>query len=57
MGQLDEKTAENGYLYVPFSQKVFLKVEKSLTKRSAWSKNFSHSEQNRSHVNFTQFRF
>ena len=41
LGHLDEKTAKNGYLYVPFSQKLLFKVKKSFTKRSAWSKTFS----------------
>ena len=41
LGHLDGKTAKNGYLYVPFSQKLLFKIKKSLTKRSARSKNFS----------------
>ena len=57
MGHLDEKTAKNGYLYVPFSQKLLFKVKKSFTKRSAWSKNFSRSEKISSHGNFSHFRF
>ena len=56
-GHLDEKTAKNRYLYVPFSQKLLFKVKKSFTKRSAWSKNFSRSEKISSHCNFTHFRF
>ena len=35
LGHLDEKTAKNGYLYVPFSQKLIFNVKKSFTKRSA----------------------
>ena len=35
IGHLDEKTAKNGYLYVPFSQKLLFNVKKSSTKRSA----------------------
>ena len=35
LGHLDEKTAKNGYLYVPFSQKLLFKAKKSFTKRSA----------------------
>ena len=57
MGHLDEKTAKNGYLYVPFSQKLLFKVKKSFTKRSALSKNFFRSEKNSSHGNFSRFRF
>ena len=34
-GPLKRKTAENGYLYAPFSQKLLFKVQKSFTKRSA----------------------
>ena len=34
MGHLDEKTAKNGYLYVPLTQNVLFKVKKSFTKRS-----------------------
>ena len=34
MGHLDEKTAKDGYLYAPFSQKPLFKVKKSFTKRS-----------------------
>ena len=56
MGHLDEKTAKNGYLYVPFSQKLLFKVKKSFTKRSALSKNFFRSEKNSSHGNFSRFR-
>ena len=41
LGHLDGKTAKNGYLNVPFSQKLLFKVKMSLTKRCAWSKNFS----------------
>ena len=35
LGHLDEKTAKNGYLYVPFSQKLLFNVKNSFTKRSA----------------------
>ena len=57
LGHLDEKTVKNGYLYVPFSQKLLFNVKKSFTKLSAWSKNFSRSEKISSHCNFTRFRF
>ena len=35
MGHLVKKTAKNGYLHVPFGQKLLFKVKKSFTKRSA----------------------
>ena len=53
MGKSDKKRLKM-VIYMPHSvKKKSLKVEKSFTDRSAWSKNFSRSEKINSHGNFT----
>ena len=56
LGHLDEKTAKNAYLYVPFCQKYFSK-SKSHSLNAAHDQETSLAQKKSSRGNFTYFRF